>query len=98
MTIGIQNPAIPYGSTVVVTGCSGFIGSHVADQVLAAGYNVRGTSRDSRKNNWLKEYFDNKYGEGRFELVAVPDLAKEDAFDDVVKGKKMKTYVRAPEM
>lgn len=87
MTIpGIKDPAVPYGSTVVVTGCSGFIGSHVADQVLAVGYKVRGTSRDANKNKWLKDYFDNKHGKGRFELVSVPDLTKEDAFEEAVKG------------
>lgn len=91
MTIpGIKNPAIPYGSIVVVTGCSGFIGSHVADQALAAGYKVRGTSRDSDKNKWLKDYFDQKYGEGKFEFVSVPDLAKGDAFIEAVKGKRWK--------
>ncbi|KAF9701360.1 hypothetical protein EKO04_000278 [Ascochyta lentis] len=87
MTIpGIKNPAIPYGSTIVVTGCSGFIGSHVADQVLAAGFKVRGTSRDSNKNKWLSDYFAQKHGEGNFELVSVPDLTKKNAFDEAVKG------------
>ncbi|KAF2633539.1 aldehyde reductase [Macroventuria anomochaeta] len=87
MTIpGIKNPAIPYGSTIVVTGCSGFIGSHVAEQVLAAGYKVRGTSRDAKKNKWLKDHFNNKHGEGKFELVSVPDLTAKDAFEDAVKG------------
>ncbi|KAH6642426.1 aldehyde reductase [Boeremia exigua] len=83
---GITNPAVPYGSTIVVTGCSGFIGSHVVDQVLAAGYKVRGTSRDAKKNQWVKAYFDNKYGEGQFELITVPDLTEEKAFTEVVKG------------
>jgi nucleoside-diphosphate-sugar epimerase len=87
MTIpGIPNPAIPYGSTVVVTGCSGFIGSHVADQVLAAGFKVRGTSRDAKKNQWLQEYFDDKHGTGKFELVTVPDLTADNAFEEAVKG------------
>jgi|SRR5690242_13346775 len=87
MTIpGIKDPAVPYGSIVVVTGCSGFIGSHVADQVLAAGYKVRGTSRNANKNRWLKEYFDIKYGGGKFELVSVPDLTAENAFEDAVTG------------
>lgn len=83
---GIPNPAIPYGSTVVVTGCSGFIGSHVADQTLAAGFKVRGTSRDASKNKWLQEYFDSKHGAGKFELVSVPDLTAPDAFAEAVKG------------
>lgn len=87
MTVpGIKKPAIPYGSTIVITGCSGFIGSHVADQVLAAGYKVRGTTRDANKNKWLLRYFAAKHGEGKFELVCVPDLTKDDAFKDVVKS------------
>ena len=87
MTVpGIKNPAVPYGSTIVITGCSGFIGSHVADQVLAAGYKVRGTTRDANKNQWLLDYFAAKHGEGMFELVCVPDLTKDDAFKEVVKG------------
>lgn len=90
MTIpGISNPAIPYDSTVVVTGCTGFIGSHVADQTLAAGFKVRGVSRDADKNQWLKKYFDARHGEGRFELVSVPDLTAADAFGEVVEGKSI---------
>lgn len=87
---GIKNPSISYGSTIVVTGCSGFIGSHVADQVLSAGYKVRGTSRDAQKNKWLSGYFDSKYGEGKFDLISVPDPSVRHAFDEVVKGTKSK--------
>ncbi|KZM24608.1 catalytic [Ascochyta rabiei] len=91
MTIsGIKSPTIPYGSTVVVTGCSGFIGSHVADQALAAGYKVRGASRDANKNKWLSDFFAQKYGDGKFELVSVPDLTKENAFDEAVKDALVK--------
>lgn len=87
MTIpGISDPAIPYGSTVVVTGCSGFIGSHVADQVLAAGFKVRGTSRDATKNKWLTEYFDARHGAGKFELVSVPDPSAPNALAEAVEG------------
>jgi len=94
MTIpGIPNPAIPYGSTVVVTGCSGFIGSHVADQVLAAGFKVRGTSRDATKNQWLKDFFDAKHGAGKFELVSVPNVTRKDAFEEAAKGTLMNTKV-----
>lgn len=88
MTIpGIKHPAIPYGSFVVVSGASGFIGSHVADQALAAGYKVRGTTRSSQKNAWLHKYFQEKYGSDSFELVEVPDMSAEGAFDEVVKGR-----------
>ena len=61
MTIlGIKDPAITVDSLVVITGCSGFIGSHVTNQVLAAGYKVRGVTRDAKKNAWVKDYFVDK--------------------------------------
>ncbi|KAF9872767.1 aldehyde reductase [Colletotrichum karsti] len=87
MTIpGIPNPAVPYGSIVVISGASGFIGSHVADQALAAGYKVRGTTRDVQKNQWIVDLFTEKYGKGTFELLAVPDMEAERAFDNAVDG------------
>jgi nucleoside-diphosphate-sugar epimerase len=55
--------AIPKGSLVLVTGVNGFIGSHVADQFLAAGYRVRGTARDLRKTDGLGELWKQKYGQ-----------------------------------
>lgn len=54
--------AIPQGSTVLVTGVNGFVGSHVADQLLLAGYKVRGTARDATKTKWAQDLFDKKYG------------------------------------
>lgn len=33
----IMSPTIPKGSTVLVTGVTGFIASHTADQLLQAG-------------------------------------------------------------
>ncbi|KAJ7616949.1 hypothetical protein DFH06DRAFT_1274193 [Mycena polygramma] len=74
------------GSLVLVTGANGFIASHVADQLLAAGYNVRGTARSGAKFQWLCELFDKKYGAGRFEGVSVPDMVADGAFDEAVKG------------
>ena len=41
--------ALKPGSSVLVTSVNGFIGSHVADQLLARGYHVRGTVRDVAK-------------------------------------------------
>ncbi|KAK5131796.1 hypothetical protein LTR08_000551 [Meristemomyces frigidus] len=77
---------IPKGSTVLVTGANGFIASHVADQLLAAGYLVRGTVRSTSKADWLFERFDKAYGKGKFVCVEVPDMVQDGAFDEVVKG------------
>ncbi|CCC07169.1 hypothetical protein SMACR_01192 [Sordaria macrospora] len=78
--------AIPKGSTVLVTGAAGFIGSHIADQFLKHGYKVRGTTRSPEKNAWISNLLDKKYGPGNFELMAVPDMAEPNAFAQVVKG------------
>ncbi|MBE7181518.1 MAG: GDP-mannose 4,6-dehydratase [Terriglobus roseus] len=81
----IPDPAIPKGSIVAVTGVNGFIGSHVADQLLAAGYKVRGVVRDAEKTKWLLDLFAT-YGEGSFELKEAKDMAPEGALDDALKG------------
>lgn len=85
MTI-LDNPALPKGSLVLVTGATGLVGSGVADQFLHYGYKVRGTTRDAVKGAWLQNTFDNKYGAGKFELVSVPDMVADGAYDEVVKG------------
>ncbi|KAI8631795.1 aldehyde reductase [Xylariaceae sp. FL1651] len=82
----IDQPAIPKGSTVLITGANGFIGSNIADQFLKLGYKVRGTTRDTQKSAWVNKLFDHKYGPGSFELVAVPDMEADGAYDEVVKG------------
>ncbi|KAF9873042.1 aldehyde reductase [Colletotrichum karsti] len=78
--------AIPKGSTVLVTGANGLLGSHIAKQFLEYGYKVRGTVRNPDKVGWLSAAFDKAYGEGKFELVKVADMAAEGAFDEAVKG------------
>ncbi|KAL1853933.1 hypothetical protein Daus18300_011675 [Diaporthe australafricana] len=78
--------AVPKGSTVLVTGVNGLLGSHTADQFLEHGYKVRGTVRDTEKNAWIQALFDKKYGKGSFELFKVADLTAEGAFDEAVKG------------
>lgn len=78
--------AIPKGSTVLVTGANGYLASHVVDQFLQRGFNVRGTVRDVTKDSWLRDLFKQKYSAGRFELREVPDLAAEGALNEVIKG------------
>ncbi|KAH7354941.1 putative aldehyde reductase 2 [Rhexocercosporidium sp. MPI-PUGE-AT-0058] len=82
----MTSTTIPKGSTVLVTGVNGYLGMHVADQLLLDGYKVRGTVRDAGKTEWTKEYFDKKYGAGNFEVAVVEDLAVEGAFDELIKG------------
>ncbi|KFY64605.1 hypothetical protein V496_03142 [Pseudogymnoascus sp. VKM F-4515 (FW-2607)] len=82
-----HKPVLTPGETIiVVTGVSGFVGSHVADQLLNAGYVVRGTTRDGLKNEWVSQFFANKYGPGKFELVAIPRFDEPGAFDTTLQG------------
>ena len=75
------------GATVFVTGANGLVGSHVIDQLLKLGYNVRGSVRDTAKVKWLSDYFDAKYKNVKLELVSVPDMVAEGCYDGVVDGK-----------
>lgn len=96
--MGSENIAIPAGSLVIVTGANGFIASHVVDQLLQAGYRVRGTVRNIDRSAWLEGYFTGKYGQGKFELVEVPDMANHGAFDQAVKGASGFIHVATPVM
>ncbi|KAK1570175.1 aldehyde reductase [Colletotrichum navitas] len=86
MPLSTEQLIIAQGSTVLITGVNGFIGSNIADQFLKFGYKVRGTTRSLEKNTWISTLFNKRYGSGSFELVAVPDMAAKDAFSKAVKG------------
>lgn len=81
-----DNLALPKGSLVMVTGANGFIGSHVCDQLLLAGYKVRGTVRSLKHAAWVEPYFISKYGEGQFSIVEVPEMSAAHAYDDAIQG------------
>ncbi|KAH6649402.1 hypothetical protein F5144DRAFT_521739 [Chaetomium tenue] len=84
--VTIDNPVLLPGSRVLVTGVSGFIGSHIPDQLLAEGYLVTGTTRDISKISWLQLLFDRNYGAGKFRVDQVPDISKPGAFDGLLDG------------
>ncbi|KAJ7270256.1 D-lactaldehyde dehydrogenase [Mycena rebaudengoi] len=76
-------PTISSGK-VLVSGANGFIAVWVVRYLLEAGFSVRGTVRSADKGTHLKETFAS-YGD-KFELVVVPDITKEGAFDEAVQG------------
>lgn len=59
---------------VLVTGASGFISSHVIDQLLARGARVRATVRSDDKGAVLRELF--QHAGDRFQYVLVGDIEK----------------------
>lgn len=82
----IPDPVLPKGSLVLVTGVTGFLGSHVADQLLLAGYKVRGAVRSPEKGKSLQQLFDSRYGTGNYETAIVKDIVEDGAFDEAIKG------------
>ncbi|TRM58151.1 hypothetical protein BD626DRAFT_512334 [Schizophyllum amplum] len=67
---------------VLVTGANGFVAMWVVRTLLERGFSVKGQVRSAVKGEHLVRYF--KDHEGRFELVVVPDIAEEGAFDAAV--------------
>ncbi|KAI1343520.1 NAD(P)-binding protein [Xylariaceae sp. FL0016] len=84
--MGSFEPTIPRDSIILVTGANGLIASHAVDQLLAAGYRVRGTVRDLSRCSWLVPLFEKRHGAGRLELVQVSDLGAAGAWDKALRG------------
>ncbi|KAH9846635.1 NAD-P-binding protein [Lenzites betulinus] len=77
---------------ILVTGINGFLGAHIVDQLVKAGYRVRGTVR-SAKVNFAKES-NASYG-ADVEVVAADDLAFGD-FTDTLSGVYGVIHAAAP--
>jgi nucleoside-diphosphate-sugar epimerase len=81
----MSSNTIEKGSHVLVTGVTGFIAIHVANQFLKAGYKVTGTARSQAKAEPVQALFE-KYGADKFKVIITGDLEKKGAFDEAVKG------------
>jgi nucleoside-diphosphate-sugar epimerase len=79
-------PVIPAGETILVTGANGYIAAQVVENLLAAGYRVRGTVRSVEKSKSLLDKLTAKHGAGKVEFVQVEKIAEEGAFKDAIKG------------
>ena len=77
--------------TVLVTGGSGFIGSHCIIQLAAAGYNVKATVRDLSRTNKLNQILLTglEKHEGKSDLSVdwqVANLSSDEGWEEAVKG------------
>ncbi|KAJ4248664.1 hypothetical protein NW757_008313 [Fusarium falciforme] len=75
----------PPQGLVLVTGVNGFIGSHIANNLLTLGYRVRGTVRSPDKETWIREAMQERDPLGYFEVAIVPDVTAPDAWGEVVQ-------------
>jgi len=74
----------PSEQTILVTGASGYVASHILHAFLSAGYNVRGTIRSTSSIDTIKAA--HKQYASQLSFAVVPDISAPDAFDDAVKG------------
>jgi len=74
---------------VLITGGSGFVGTHVTNEALAAGYPVRLTARSSKVQALRDRYA------GKVEVVAVDDIATGD-YTEALKGVGAILHLAAP--
>ncbi|CAB58730.1 Flavonol reductase/cinnamoyl-CoA reductase family protein [Schizosaccharomyces pombe] len=82
------------GKLVLVTGVTGFIGAHVAEQLLQAGYRVRGTVRSMEKADELIRL--NPGLKDKIEFVIVKDVSASNAFDGVLKDVELICHIASP--
>jgi len=77
---------------VLVTGASGFVGSHVVDELLRQGYSVRGAVRSHNVARISKSY--ESFG-NRFTTTVIDDIATSD-FSQAIKGVDVLIHVASP--
>jgi nucleoside-diphosphate-sugar epimerase len=77
---------VPPQGLVLVTGVNGFIGSHIADNLLKLGYRVRGTVRSTSKADWMQELMAKRHPSAYFEIAIVSEMTAPGAFAEAIKG------------
>jgi nucleoside-diphosphate-sugar epimerase len=77
------------GDLILITGGTGWIGSHIVEKALEQGLRVRLAFRNEEKVNKLIKGLQDKHGGSEsvyIEKVFVPDLDSESAYDEAIKG------------
>ena len=82
--------------TVLVTGATGFIASHLIVRLLDNGYKVRGTARTSGKAQRLNEVLSAYTGRDIDIPIVAADLSSDEGWDQAVEGVDYVQHVASP--
>ena len=81
---------------VLLTGISGFLGGHVALQLLEAGYAVRGSVRDLKRADKVRQTLERAGADtSRLEFVAL-DLMSDKGWAEAMDGVRYVQHVASP--
>uniref|UniRef100_A0A914E0B0 NAD-dependent epimerase/dehydratase domain-containing protein n=1 Tax=Acrobeloides nanus TaxID=290746 RepID=A0A914E0B0_9BILA len=80
---------------VLVTGASGYVGSNCVQQLLAGGYNVRGTVRSLKNKEKVQPLRNLRYARERLELVEA-DLLESNSWPKAVDSCDYVLHVASP--
>jgi len=86
-----------HSSPILVTGATGFIGSHIVKTLLERGYTVRGTVRSLSKHDNYQFLFDLTDNKNKLELVEA-DLLEEISWERAVRGCKYIIHAAGPSL
>lgn len=79
-----QDLALPTSSLVLVTGATGFIASHIIQQLLSLGFHVRATVRTASKASTSQTTTHQNHP--NYSTAIVPDIAAPNAFQDAIRN------------
>lgn len=82
--------------TVLLTGISGYIGLHCAQQLLNEGFTVRGSVRSASKAQQVRETLASASADTTNLSIVELDLTSDKGWDDAVKGCDYVMHVASP--
>jgi len=83
--------------TVVVTGVTGFLGSHTSIQLLKAGFNVRGTLRSLKRSTEIKKIILDQVGDTQATISFFEcDLSKDKGWDKAMESADYVIHTASP--
>ncbi|KAH9896118.1 NAD(P)-binding protein [Cubamyces lactineus] len=91
-------PAISPQDTVLVTGANGYMGQWAIRTLLEPGYIVHGAARTTEKAQAMSAWIARELPTytSRFEMFVVPDIAKDEAFDEAIAGVQGVIHTASP--